>query len=245
MIEQKKTKKIDKKSRSRSPEKKAAQFEKILEAGKQLFLEKGRDGFSLRALARSLGMNQNNLYNYVASKRELWLAIRKKYYEQYRNDIRELIKDFSGTTIDLLLVIFEHFFESAEKDFSAFRMMHFMQSPPSNKLGKFEKEYKPFKFLEGTTRVIQKAIDQGEIKEKNAALVTFFLFSLLLGSALVEEAMRVNERKSDEERKKIQELKQFGAQAFTSKDFRKYILLKIKKGLSDPNLIVDDTEYKK
>ena len=35
-----------KQTRSRSPEKKAAQFEEILEAGKELFLEKGRDGFS-------------------------------------------------------------------------------------------------------------------------------------------------------------------------------------------------------
>ncbi|MFX1364787.1 MAG: TetR/AcrR family transcriptional regulator [Promethearchaeota archaeon] len=245
MIEKKKSKKIDKKSRSRSPEKKAAQFEIILEAGKKLFLEKGRDGFSLRALARSLGMNQNNLYNYVASKRELWLAIRKKYYEQYRNEIKDIIKDFKGSTIDLLLIIFEHFFEFAENDFAAFRMMHFMQSPPSNKLGRYEKEYKPFKFLEGTIRVIQKAIDQGEIKEKNAALVTFFLFSLLLGSTLVEEAIRVNERISDEKRKKIQELKQFGAHGFTSKEFRKYILTKIQKGLTDPNLIVDETEYKK
>ena len=54
---------IKKQTRSRSPEKKAAQFEEILEAGKALFLEMGRDGFSLRGLAKNLGMNQNNLYN--------------------------------------------------------------------------------------------------------------------------------------------------------------------------------------
>ncbi|MBK5134244.1 TetR/AcrR family transcriptional regulator, partial [Candidatus Bathyarchaeota archaeon] len=62
--------------------KKAAQFEQILEAGKELFLEKGRDGFSLRGLAKILGMNQNNLYNYVESKRELWIAIRNKFFLQ-------------------------------------------------------------------------------------------------------------------------------------------------------------------
>ena len=59
-----------KQTRSRSPEKKAAQFERILETGKDLFLEKGRDGFSLRGLAKLLGTNQNNIYNYVESKRE-------------------------------------------------------------------------------------------------------------------------------------------------------------------------------
>ena len=74
----------NKKTRSRSPEKKAAQFQRILEAGKDLFLEKGRDGFSLRGLAKNLGMNQNNLYNYVDSKRELWIAIRNNARDQLK-----------------------------------------------------------------------------------------------------------------------------------------------------------------
>ncbi|MHA1490875.1 MAG: hypothetical protein ACTSRI_14670 [Promethearchaeota archaeon] len=39
--------------RARSEEKKAIKFEKILEAGKKLFLEKGSEGFSMRNLANS------------------------------------------------------------------------------------------------------------------------------------------------------------------------------------------------
>ncbi|MHA1659205.1 MAG: TetR/AcrR family transcriptional regulator [Promethearchaeota archaeon] len=68
--------------RARSEEKKAIKFEKILEAGKKLFLEKGSEGFSMRNLANRLGMNKNNLYNYIESKRELWIAIRNKFYNQ-------------------------------------------------------------------------------------------------------------------------------------------------------------------
>ena len=100
---------IKKQSRSRSPEKKAAQFEKILEAGKNLFLEKGRDGFSLRGLAKILGMNQNNLYNYVESKRELWIAIRNKFYKQYRDENIKIIKEHDGSTTELLMKIFTNF----------------------------------------------------------------------------------------------------------------------------------------
>ncbi|MEJ2248801.1 MAG: TetR/AcrR family transcriptional regulator [Candidatus Lokiarchaeota archaeon] len=150
----------------------------MLEVGKQLFQERGRDGFTLGRLARRLGMNKNNLYNYIESKRELWIAIRKKFYEQYRNENRKIIKEYGDTNIDTLLRLFAHFFEFAEKDYSAFRMMHIIPSPPSNKVGPFEKEYKQFSFLDGTTRLIQKAIDKGEIKEKNAALLSFFMFSL-------------------------------------------------------------------
>ncbi|MFW9865766.1 MAG: TetR/AcrR family transcriptional regulator [Candidatus Thorarchaeota archaeon] len=233
-----------KKTRSRSPEKKAQQLDRILEIGKQLFQEEGQSGFTLRKLAKKLNMNQNNIYNYVESKRELWIAIRKKFYEQYRNENREIIKNFRGSTVDLLLEIFKHFFKFAENDYAAFRMMHIIRSPPSDKVGPYEKNYIPFRYLEGTTRVIQKAIDKGEIKEKNAALISSFLFSILLGAAMVEYVMRDIETTNNKSGKKVEEFKQFEARNFTSKEFRKYVLTKIQKGLLDPNLVLDETEYK-
>jgi AcrR family transcriptional regulator len=244
MIDEKIVTNNKKKTRSRSPEKKAKQLDEILEVGKQLFQEHGREGFSLRRLGKKLDMSQNNLYNYVESKRELWIAIRKKFYEQYRNETRDIIKNFTGSTVDLLLEIFNHFFEFAEKDYAAFRMMHIIRSPPSDKVGPYEKNYKPFRYLEGTTRVIQKAIDKGEIKEKNAALIASFLFSILLGAAMVEYVMRDIETTNNKSGRKVEEFKQFETRNFTSKEFRKYILRKIQKGLLDPNLVVDETEYK-
>ncbi len=163
-----------KKTRSRSPLKKARQFEHILEAGKQLFLDKGRDGFSLRGLAKMLDMNQNNLYNYVDSKRELWIAIRNKFFKQFKDENLEIIDSHEGSNVDLLMKIFEHFFEFAENDPAAFNMMHIIPSPPSDKVGKYEKEYKAFNFLNGTTRKMQEAINEGEIKESNGAILSLY-----------------------------------------------------------------------
>ncbi|MFX1426844.1 MAG: TetR/AcrR family transcriptional regulator [Promethearchaeota archaeon] len=244
MIDDKSVTNSKKKTRSRSPEKKAQQFDEILEEGKKLFQEHGREGFTLRGLAKKLGMSQNNLYNYVESKRELWIAIRKKFYEQYRDENREIIKNFGGSTVDLLLEIFKHFFEFAERDYAAFRMMHFIRSPPSDKVGPYEKNYKPFRYLEGTTRVIQKAIDKGEIKEKDAALISSFLFSILLGAAMVEYVMRDIESTNNKSGQNVEEFMQFETRHFTSKEFRNYVLKKIQKGLLDPNLILDESEYK-
>ena len=226
-----------KKTRSRSPTKKAQQFEQIIETGKQLFQDKGKDGFSLRGLAKMLEMNQNNLYNYVESKRELWIAIRNKFYTQYKEENREIIKTHEGTNVELLMKIFNHFFEFAENDPTAFRMMHITPSPPSDKVGKFEKEYKPYNFLEGTTRKVQEAVDNGEIKEENSAILSFFIYSLLLGASLVEANMRYIE---DD----VEETVQFKSQPFTSDEFRKYVLKKIELGLIDPNLIVKESDYK-
>ncbi len=244
MVEQKQVKNITKKTRSRSPKKKAQQFEKILEVGKQLFQEHGRDGFSLSRLAKQLDMNKNNFYNYIESKRELWIAIRKKFYEQYRNENRKIIKESSESNIDTLIRLFTHFFEFAENDYAAFLMMHIIRSPPSDKIGPFEKEYKQFSFLDGTTRLIQKAIDNGEIKEKNAALLSFFMFSLLLGATMIEKTMRDIEEANNKDGKEVEERTQFGSQKFTSKEFRKYTLQKIQKGFTVPNMAVNEFEYK-
>lgn len=244
MVEQKQVKHKTKRTRSRSPEKKAQQFEKILETGKQLFQEHGQDGFTLGGLAKKLDMNKNNLYNYIESKRELWIAIRKKCYEQYRNENREIIKESSSTNINTLLKIFTHFFKFAENDYAAFRIMHLIPPPSSDKIGPFEKEYKPFSFLDGTTRLIQKTIDNGEIIEKNAALLSFFMFSLLLGTTMVEKAMRDIEETNNREGKEVEERTQFGTQSFTSREFRNYTLKKIQKGFTDPNLVINEFEYK-
>jgi len=230
----------EKKTRSRSPIKKAQQFEKIIETGKQLFQDKGKDGFSLRGLAKMLDMNQNNLYNYVGSKRELWIAIRNKFFKQFKDENLAIIKSHEGSNIELLMKIFNHFFEFAEDDPAATRMMHITPSPPSNKIGKFEKEYKPFNFLDGTTRKIQEAINNGEIKEENSAILSFFIYSLILGATFVEYNMRLLE----DERTDVDETTQFKTQPFTSQEFRKYVLKKIELGLTDPNLIVKESDYK-
>jgi len=222
-----------KQTRSRSPEKKAAQFEKILEAGKELFLEKGRDGFSLRGLAKILGMNQNNLYNYVESKRELWIAIRNKLYKQYREENIKIIKDHKGSTKNLLMKIFNNFLEFAEKDFGAFSMMHLREYPPSNKIGPFEKEYREFNYLRGTARVVQNAIEAGEINYSNAGMLTFFTYSLILGAAMVERHMRTVEQDPKYKDDYASEILQFGQADFSREEFRNFVLEKLEQLLKE------------
>jgi len=224
-----------KQTRSRSPEKKAAQFEQILEAGKELFLEKGRDGFSLRGLAKILGMNQNNLYNYVKSKRELWIAIRNKFFLQYRDENITIMKEHEGTTTDLLMKFFTNFFEFAYKDFGAFSMMHLTESPPSDKTGPFEKEYHEFNYLRGTAKLVQDAIDAKEINYSNSGLITFFIYSLILGAAIVERNMRMFEQNPDFKGDYTSEILSFKTD-FNSLEFRNFVLKRLEGFLKDSRM---------
>ncbi len=176
-----------KQTRARSEEKKADQFEKILEAGQKLFLEKGTQGFSMRNLAEMLGMTKNNLYNYIESKRELWIAIRNKFYSQFKEENLEIIKNHEGPRLELIIKLYEHFLEFANRDYDKFRMMfNIIEAPPSNKIGPIEQEYKEYGLLDGTTKLIQKAIDDGEITNDKAPLLSLFSYSVLMGVAYIE-----------------------------------------------------------
>jgi len=176
-----------KQTRARSEEKKADKFEKILEAGKKLFLKKGTQGFSMQNVAEMVGMTKNNLYNYIESKRELWIAIRNNLYNQFKEENLVIISDHEGTQVDLILKLYRHFLEFAERDYDKFRMMfNIIEAPPSNKIGRIEKTYKEFGLLDGTTKMIQMAIDNGEIKGNNAPLLSLLTYSFVMGVAYIE-----------------------------------------------------------
>ena len=215
-----------KQTRARSEIKKEQQFERILEAGKELFLKRGADGFSMRNLAEKLEMTKNNLYNYVESKRELWIAIRNRFYVQFKQENIEIIKKHSGSNIELLMKIFEHFIEFAERDFGVFIMMHALTSAPSSsKVGEIEKKYREFRLLDGTTNLIQKTIDSDEINTDDPAVVALFLYSLLFGAVYID----MNRR----EQLPILENIQLSIGNVSSEKFTDYVLKIIEKLLKE------------
>ena len=209
-----------KQTRARSEDKKADQFERILEAGKELFLQKGTQGFSMRNLAEMLGMTKNNLYNYVESKRELWISIRNRFYSHFKEENLEIIKKHEGTTRDLILKLFEHFLDYAERDYDKFKMMfNVIDAPPSNKIGPVEKEYKEFDLLEGTTNLIQEAINKGEISNKNAPLLSLFSYSVVMGVAYLGMNRPTNYKDSPSPVWETTQFKKFDVSNDSSKDY--------------------------
>ena len=84
--------------------------------------------------------------------------------------------------------------------------------------------------LEETKRKMKEKIVHSKKKEDKK-------WSIILSTILLKE-------NSDYKGKEADEMFQFGTQAFTSKEFRKYVLRKIQLGLTDPNLIVDESDYK-
>lgn len=215
-----------KETRARTPEKKEDQFERIIKVGTELFLKKGFEGFSMRNLAEDLHMTKNNLYNYVSSKRELWIAIRNKFYNQFKTENLEIIKNHQGSNTELILEISKHFIEFAERDHDVFLMMFApTNAPPSKGVGKIEKKYREYRLLDGTTKLVQKTIDSGEIGDKNPALISLLIFSLLFGSTYIDFNRRVLNP--------VLENVQLSVKDISPEEFQNYIISIIEKLLTN------------
>jgi hypothetical protein len=179
------------KTRARSPEKKAEQFENILEEGKRMFIEYGSDGFSTRALAEKLGMTQPNLYNYVQSKRELWIAIKSKYLEDYFEGFENILNEHTGSYLDLFYKFVEYFLEFVTADYERFRMMFLLSPPPSKRKGPFEKSYKAFPIIKYALSLVVKAAKDNEIDRKAGNELFYNIYSYILGATKVRYDLSV------------------------------------------------------
>lgn len=213
--------------RARAPKKKAEQFNRILETGKELFVKYGSHGFSLRALAKRLNMSQTNVYNYVQSKRELWIAIRTKYYGEFQDGLNRLIGDHQGSYTDLFFKMAEFFLEFASVDFNRFAMMFLISAPPSNKIGPLEKHYKPFQIMKYISVIVEKAVIAKEINKTEAIERLFYIYGVILGVAKVEADLKLREN--------ITEPIKLESYILSAKEYRKFALVQI-RDLLDKNL---------
>ncbi len=212
-----------KKTRARSPEKKAEQFDKIIEEGKDMFVKYGTHGFSTRALAQKLGMTQPNLYNYVSSKRELWIAIRTKYYNEYLEGLNKIINEHQGSYTELFYKIAEYFLEFASVDYKRFQLMFLISAPPSKKLGPLEKSYKPFQLTKMMLDIAKKAVEAGEINRNTAVELFYSIYAHLFGAAKVEADIKL--------RSKITEPIIGDFYTLSATKYRAYILREIRERL--------------
>ena len=208
------------KTRARSPEKKAEQFEIILEEGKRMFIEYGSDGFSTRALAEKLGMTQPNLYNYVQSKRELWIAIKSKYFDDYFEGFEPILNDHKGSYLDLFYKFVEYFLDFVSADYERFQMIFLLNAPPSKRKGPLEKAYKPFPILKYVLGLVEKAAINNEIDREIATELFYSIYSYVIGATKVRrDELSLNNESSESIA---------GHYSITDREYRELILKEVR-----------------
>ena len=173
-----------KKKRARSEEAKEKQFKRIVDTGKELFLEYGPGGVSMRSLAKKLNMGQASLYTYIQSKRELWFAIMRNDFSIFEKGMGEIMQSHRGNNIELLEKIAKYYLKFAQEDERRYRMMFQTPAPSSESTGPFELQYDSHSIYY-LKEIVQKAVEAGEIKEKDVGKLSFFIWGIVHGTASV------------------------------------------------------------
>ncbi|TFG17418.1 MAG: TetR/AcrR family transcriptional regulator [Promethearchaeota archaeon] len=173
---------------ARSEEEKRELYEKIIGVGAEMFASE--QGFSTRKLANRLSMTQGNLYNYVTSKRELWIAIRKHDFELIKTEFSNAISSHSGSYIDLIEKLMIFFLDYSDANPNSWKMMFLIDPPKSNKKGPLEENYEPIQLFEIILNLFNLGSKKGEIRNVSPLV----LYSLAVGAVLTEMDIKISER---------------------------------------------------
>lgn len=173
--------------RIRSKKEKFKRLQEIINAGSELYVKQGWAGFGMRALARHLGMSEGNLYNYISSKRELYIAIRNKYYEAFSEKLKKLIYKNRGkiSYLNLFLKIAEFYLDFAFEDYPRYQMINVISPPPSDDKGPFERTYQTFNILKIIQDLIKEAGQANELQVKDSEILTYYFYGQVYGAVKV------------------------------------------------------------
>jgi AcrR family transcriptional regulator len=214
--------------------KKSKKIEWILDAAQELFESEGRESLISEAVAEKLNMSsRGHIYHYFKSKRELWIALRSRYFQFLQNEFNLVEENHKGSNIDLLIKLSKKFLEFCASNRRRFRFMFMMRPPPSKVLGPYESgmnTIRPFHLLDFIQGIVEKAIDQGEIYQHNSFMLTAFLNQITLGTAMIEHGFSrfpSNGNTPTEFEKVVTEHKDFIKEnrEFSLKHLRKFITM--------------------
>ncbi|MFX0070076.1 MAG: TetR/AcrR family transcriptional regulator [Candidatus Hermodarchaeota archaeon] len=185
-----------------APKKKIARTEKeqeslkqeIIDTARELFASRGSNGFSTRALAKRLNMSQGNLYNYFESKRELWIAIREQDFKKLKKEMEEIVITHQGEFSVLIKKLFEYYLDFAYKEKRRFQIMFMIPAPPSKKVGPIEQKYEVIDPLDVVRKILQKGIDNGDVKKQDVNSLALYIYSLAQGATFVERDLRITKK---------------------------------------------------
>jgi AcrR family transcriptional regulator len=177
-------------------------MEAILEGSLKLIYEKGFNGFGMRALAKEIGMSQGNLYNYISSQRELWIACRIKIMHVFKTKIEKIAFSTNGDPIKRLINIGKFVLDYAAEDLNRWKLITGAVNPPEAPLdekgnpiiGDYEKNYSSMRVLDVIFQILKEASYQKIITVENYKLLGFYLYSIVIGLTFTEPDLLLEEQ---------------------------------------------------
>ncbi|MFS2223557.1 TetR/AcrR family transcriptional regulator [Pantoea sp. B65] len=151
-----------------------ARREAIVEAAAQLFQEMGYERASMNELTKRLGGSKATLYNYFASKEELFTAVVRAHTTRHLTEAATELLDQDKAAIrlkDKLLRFGERMLAVLTNDSSALSVYRMVVGEAGHSdIGMLFYESGPRESLEKLSAVMASAMDRGELRQADARL---------------------------------------------------------------------------
>lgn len=147
----------------------------ILEAAARLFRDKGYSATSMRDLARAVNLKASSLYNHIESKEALLQEICFNNAHRFLQGMAEVEK-MPASHLDKIKALIRLHIEIATRDVTSVTAFNdewrHLKDPHLSNFMELRKDYEQ-RFL----ALLQAGIDQGEIKDLDARVMLYTLFS--------------------------------------------------------------------
>jgi AcrR family transcriptional regulator len=102
--------------------------ERLCEVATRIFVEKGRDGLSMRTLARQLGVSAMTPYRYFRDKEEILAAIRARAFARFADQLEEALAQ-PGTPPEKSAAVGRAYVRFALEEQVCYRLMFDLSQP--------------------------------------------------------------------------------------------------------------------
>jgi len=166
--------------------------ELIIEIGGNLFLSKSFQGFSIKRLSEKLNIPKSNFYTHFQSKRELFYAFKIREYQKFYDKFHAFAESQDCAILEKLTRLTRFYMNYAAHDFHQFNLIFATQAPPSEIFGPIEQEFnaRPNIMMAEMVRIIQVAIDNGELKTLDPLHCAYFLWAMIYGNIQTIERIK-------------------------------------------------------
>jgi len=152
--------------------------EQILETAKDLFINKGYHGLSMREISEALGVSKAALYYYFKDKEELFLAILKIYLDDM-SEALDQIESETASRRDQIQRFIEYVLTQPAKQRATIRLasqeiIHL--TPKARKT--FDALYRE-KFIGKVQAILQKGMDHGEFRKMKIEAAVWGLLGIM------------------------------------------------------------------
>jgi AcrR family transcriptional regulator len=147
--------------------------EAVMDAAIKVLRDKGLSGLTMDAVSEAAGVAKGTLYNYFKNKDELLEAVDERLFRPLKEALDELLSNKQSAVLEIIETMVHAVLDFVERDRSILFLLHECPSLDQTR-ARHELE-----FVEDVAALIQRGIDQGELREQDPKASAWFMLGLI------------------------------------------------------------------